>query len=104
KSNTLMLSTHVDVLAKASGQQDKVDLVSQVDFILHGVVTFPYTTYTDLKQINPASIHTCLSNSYMLQSKSYWVPAENYKYKTLEQAAIDLRKGLKNYVNAITQN
>src|SRR5699024_2128437 len=38
-----MFSTHVDVLAKVSNQYDNVDEISEMDFILHGVVTFPYT-------------------------------------------------------------
>ncbi|ASN04231.1 asparagine synthase-related protein [Virgibacillus necropolis] len=103
-SSNLILSTHVDMLARLSDQQDEIDLVSKADFILHSVVTFPYTSYTHLRQIEPATVHTIQRGSNQLQSKAYWTPEEKIVYESIDQASDDLRDGLQNYVNKITKS
>src|SRR5699024_9760420 len=50
-TNNTVLATHVDVLARITEEDDNLDEVSIVDFILHGVVTYPHTTYTNVFQI-----------------------------------------------------
>ncbi|MBU9723088.1 MULTISPECIES: hypothetical protein [Bacillaceae] len=99
-----MLSTHVDALAKTSRQIDRIDIVSQIDFILHGVVTFPYTTYTNLRQLFPASEHKILSKLKNIQSSAYWLPSDNVRYKSINKAAQDLRQGLQNYTEAVVKD
>lgn len=103
-SNNVMISTHVDALAHVSGQHDKKDIVSQVDFILHGVVTFPFTTYSNLKQLGPASVHTLQCREQQLQSEAYWMPKESSQYASIDEAAHDLRNGLQNYIGSITND
>lgn len=103
-STNIMLSTHVDALARVSGQYDKKDIVSQVDFILHGVITFPFTTYTNLKQLGPASVHTFQCREQQLQSEAYWMPKESIQYTSIDEAAHDLRNGLQNYISTITND
>ncbi|WNF37358.1 hypothetical protein RJD24_02535 [Bacillaceae bacterium IKA-2] len=102
-TSNMMLSTHVNALAQASGQHNKIDIVSQVDFILHGVVTFPFTTYTNLRQVAPAEVHSMLGDSKQSQSNAYWVPKEKFQYKSIDQAAMNLRDGLQNYIDAIVK-
>lgn len=102
-TNTI-ISTHVDVLAKVSEQLEEIDLVSFADFVLHGVITFPFTLYKNIYQINPASIYCIDQHSNSIQNIYYWEPKEEYKYKTINEAAIELRKSLKSYVNSITEN
>lgn len=99
---TLMLSTHLNALAQASNQQFNMDLVSKADFILHGIVTFPYTVYRDINQIPPSSIHFTKSPSHSLKSEYYWVPTEMKKSMPIGDAAENLRAALKSYVNNIT--
>jgi len=101
-SVNIQISTHVDVLARVSSQQDNIDMVSQIDFILHGVITYPYTTYKMIKQISPATEYSIADNSCELHSINYWVPEEKSDYKTLNQAAEELRNGLQNYIYKIT--
>lgn len=99
----MMLSTHIDVLAKVTHQQFNIDLVSKVDFILSGVVTYPYTVYSELFQIPPASIHYSRPGTAVLNSESYWIPAEPASYKSIEEAANDLREALETYVFKVTE-
>ena len=39
----LFLGTHVDAVAKKSGQKQNIDEVSVADFVLNGIVTYPHT-------------------------------------------------------------
>lgn len=101
-STNSIISTHVDVLARVSGQNKKLDIVSSADFILNGYITFPYTLYQGVYQVKPASIHYFTNKLNKVETKAYWEPKEEYKYKTINGAAKDLIKGLKRYVNNVT--
>lgn len=100
--SNMTLSTHVDVLAKNTEQSNNLDEVSIADFILHGIVTYPYTTYTNIFQVAPASEHSILRKSTELNSTSYWLPLEENGYKSINEAAHDLRNSLQSYINKIT--
>ena len=102
KYEDLILSTHIDAFAKVSGQINDIDIASQVDFILNGLITYPFTAYSSLHQIAPASIHTLPSNTYQMHHSQYWLPDESVQFASLDQAADELRQGLQNYVNSIT--
>jgi len=104
ENDNIMLSTHVDVLAHASGEQHLVDVVSKVDFILHGVVTYPYTVYKNIRQLQPASLHVVVGETSHLQTKDYWTPAEKYSYRTIDEAAHTLRRYIKDYVDIVVTN
>ncbi|WP_431065367.1 hypothetical protein [Methylotuvimicrobium sp.] len=102
KANVI-LSTHVDVLARISKQQRELDFISQVDFILHGLVTYPYTFYSNIRQIAPASIHTLIAESCIFKYSSYWLPKENHQSESIKETANYLRNSLQNYVNSIAE-
>ncbi|MFG6147468.1 hypothetical protein [Halobacillus sp. B23F22_1] len=102
-SSNRILSTHVDVLARVSGQEENFDKVSMVDFIIHGVVTFPYSLYENLRQVVPAAEHIVDENSLEMKSIPYWIPEENHIYESINIAAKDLRKSLMGYVHTITK-
>lgn len=96
--NNLMFSSHVDVLAKLTGKQDNIDRVSQIDFILNGIITYPYTTYRHIKQIDPATIHTVIGEAFSLKSKAYWIPKEVYQFNSINEAAKYIRHGIIDFV------
>lgn len=50
-SENVMVSSHSDALARSANQMNRIDLVSKIDFILHGVITYPYTVYKNVKQL-----------------------------------------------------
>ncbi|MFA0634750.1 hypothetical protein AB4549_18880 [Vibrio breoganii] len=95
------LSTHVDALAKACVKQDKFDQTSLADFTLNGVVTYPYTLYEGVIQQPPGSVIRS-ENKTDFKSEAYWKPQEITQYDNLNQAAIALRNGIKNYIDNIT--
>jgi len=105
EEGTLMLGTHVDALAKASQQSHRIDHVSLVDFVLNGVITFPHTMYKQIFQNQPASIHI-----FRLDDKAwstdifpYWQPLENNVYSNIDDAARELREGVEDYIDSVTE-
>ena len=101
----LAIGTHIDLVARVAGCDRVYDSVSIADFILHGVVTYPYTFYSAVKQLTPASVHrwTLNNESPSFQSRPYWQPLEVNPYRSLNDAAECLREGLQRYVNAATE-
>jgi hypothetical protein len=101
----LVIGTHVDAVAAASGRQTDLDEISIVDFILHDVVTFPYTAYREVRQLYPAAEHTYASAGEGRVEKSgprvYWEPAEWRAFARIGEAAEALRSGLRTHVDRI---
>ncbi|SEP76628.1 Asparagine synthetase B (glutamine-hydrolyzing) [Virgibacillus subterraneus] len=102
QKSSIMLSTHVDLLANVADQQANIDVISKVDFILHGVVTFPFTMYNAIRQIKPATEYSLISSTSEFQSNTYWLPEEKNMYQSIDKAADDLRNGIQKYVDLIT--
>lgn len=103
------LGTHTDALATLCRQQGMVDEVSIVDFVLHGVVTYPYTIYQEIFQCHPASEQAYLSSNGVGRIRPeapnvYWFPTEERRYKTISAAAMELREGVKGYLEHITNS
>jgi asparagine synthetase B (glutamine-hydrolysing) len=99
-NNELFIGTHIDALASACEKSNDFDHVSLADFIINDVVTYPYTSYTDIFQLPPASIINFMSGSQKI--KKYWQPNEVNNYKNIKEAAVDLREGVAGYVERIT--
>lgn len=118
----LCMGTHTDALAMVSSQESNIDPVSEVDFILFGAVTFPYTRYTRLRQLVPASIYVSSQNQIsqpkergsdgnpktesagiILNSEPYWQPLETIRYTSRAKAGRELREALRGYVLAVTE-
>lgn len=71
KSQKLFLSTHVDLLARVTQENNNIDQVSVADFLLNDVVTYPHTIYTNIWQQPPASI-VQLTMRGNAETRSYW--------------------------------
>lgn len=109
----LALGTHVDALAKACDTAEDYDEASLIDFILHGVVTFPYSTYRMVRQCHPASVHEFslgVSASVsgggdapaLVSCRPYWSPAESHAFSHLGEAAEAVRRGVAGYIERVT--
>ncbi len=103
QGDNLMLGTHVDALAKTSGQANLWDTASLADFILNDVVTYPHTVYQNISQTPPATI-TIEEAGGIRCTDTYWLPTEDNPYNNINEAAVALRKGVQDYVNKITEN
>ena len=102
----LVLGTHVDAVAAVSGKASAFDEASLADFILHDVVTYPYTAYRGVRQLTPAAEHdyTVLDGgrTQKLEPKVYWQPVERSAFGSIDEAAETLRSGLQEYVDRVT--
>jgi len=106
QDSVIMLGTHVDALAKAANQGYKLDPVSLVDFILNDVVTYPYTSYTKIRQCRPAAIHDIENTEkgfHSNKAEAYWQPQESNPYAGISEAAAALREGVQNFINRVTE-
>lgn len=92
----ITLGSHVDVVARIAGQEQKLDLTSLADFVLNHVVTYPYTCYREIRQAEAGTIHTYsdIASSRQKSTKTYWLPREETNYESLPAAAELLRQGL----------
>lgn len=104
KDLEVWLSSHVDALAKACGEQHELDEVSLADFILNSVVTFPFTVYKNINQLKPGIIYHWQSKEQNPTESIYWQPLEKFNFENIDQAAIQLRSGIQRYVNTISKN
>ncbi|GGA36311.1 asparagine synthase-related protein [Pelagibacterium lentulum] len=95
----LCIGTHIDTLAELSGRVGKPDPVSLVDFITYGSITFPYTAYTEIRQLPPASVSVFKNGCDDIKAQDiYWQPREQVHYGKIKDAAADLRTALSNCV------
>jgi asparagine synthetase B (glutamine-hydrolysing) len=95
RAGSLYLGTHVDALACASRCENEIDHTSVADFIMSGVVTFPYTTYVPMRQLDPATLYEWRSGDVEHPRLTcYWLPREDRPFGTLAEAAAELRDGL----------
>lgn len=98
----IFLGTHIDALARACHQESNLDNVALADFVLNHAVTFPYTIYKNIKQLYPSSIIE--ASAATLRQKYYWLPKEEGKFNSLNEAADYLRNGISGFVNEVTGN
>lgn len=102
--STKVIGTHVDMVARVAESEQNLDPVSIADFVLHDVITYPYTLYPSIKQMAPASHHYWeLDENARYRKEEYWLPRQMNQYRSIGEAADDLRHGLQAYVNAVTE-
>ncbi|MDY7219438.1 asparagine synthase-related protein [Denitrificimonas sp. JX-1] len=99
-----VLGTHVDAVAQVSEQEHAIDPVSVDDYILHGVVTYPHTMFTQIFQLEPATQYCWTFNrQHNLESwETYWEPKEYNPYRNMTEAAAAFRVGVLDHIERIT--
>lgn len=106
--NATILGTHVDAVATQAGRRTSYDAAGVADFVLHGIVTHPYTIYDGVTQLEPGAIHTFSgSNGRLMQNRptdTYWLPHEHTNFPTIRHAAEELRLAVRTYINRVTDN
>jgi hypothetical protein len=105
-ADELVLSSHVDVAARLSSRQHDLDMASIADFVMHGVVTYPFTAYSGVRQVKPACVSMfdlSVPGARLTEQRTYWMPTETRGFAHLGQAAEMLRHGLLDYVGRVTE-
>ena len=101
RSTSLVIGTHVDAVAEASGNAKHIDPVSVADYVFHGAITFPHTLYAPVIQLAPGSAHT-FTNKDHPDVLTYWSPTESQPFGSVEEAADELTAALQSYIAAVT--
>jgi len=100
--DSITVGSHVDMVAAATNEHKNIDRVSAADFILHDIITFPYTLYSSISQLSPGS-ETTYRSGHKKKVTSYWHPSEVYPY-SFEESTERLRNGLQNYISQFTKS
>ena len=101
QNDILVIGTHIDTIARINN--NSLDKVSIADFILHEVVTYPYTIYNGIKQLAPATIHNwnLETQKNKFSQTCYWLPREVKNIDNIDNIAKELNKSLNKYVNRV---
>lgn len=102
RASSLVIGTHVDAVADASGANKFTDTTSVADYVFHGAVTYPHTLYAPVLQLAPATRHT-FTDKDLPETVPYWVPVEGlHSYGSIEEAADALRRAMQDYISSVT--
>jgi hypothetical protein len=97
-SEAVIAGTHVDNVARLSKREKDIDEVSIADSILNKAVTFPYTSYKLVNQMNPATEYIIKAEEKAMEAEDYyWLPVEEPE-TDFEKAALNLRKNFRTVV------
>ncbi len=98
-----IIGSHVDVVARVAGLDGLYDPISGADFVMNGYVTYPFTFYTHIRQLEPGSIHEwAFHPSKNYKKINYWTPEEYYPYSDISKAGNAIREALKKYIYSVT--
>jgi hypothetical protein len=89
----LVFGTHPDAVAHAAGISHRVDLVSVADLVANLTCTFPFTAYDGVQQLDPGSVHELTRSRPAATARAYWLPREQNSFRSLHEAANELRRG-----------
>jgi hypothetical protein len=91
------LGTVIDPLAALAGRSMDFDRVSIGELLLHGHITFPYTTRLGISEANPASsIEVNFSPQGMsVRRQTFWQPREPERWDTRDHLAQELEHALR---------
>lgn len=97
----VVFSTDIDALAAALGIFDNIDHVSIVDYLMHESITYPFTFYDGLREVEYASCTSCFyrrNNVPEMVVRQYWRPTCFQKEVSdkIDDLAVELREGLRN--------
>ena len=100
----IVLGTHVDAVARAA-RSGEIDTVSLADFVLHSVITWPYTSYKYIRQCKPAAVHgyACTAGGAKpAGTNAYWEPADTPRFNSISEAANQLKEVVSGCIARVT--
>jgi len=100
------VGTHPDLVARVGGQAESLDLTSLGEFLNAGTPLFPNTSYTNVQELQPASVHgvACPDQAQRLTRVEYWSPPAEVRAGYNETALVEeLREILLTIIRARCQ-
>jgi hypothetical protein len=96
----LVIGTHLDAVARATGRGRDIDPVSAADLAINLTCTFPHTLYHGVEQYPPATARRFGPAGGWGEAHVYWRPVEGSAYGSPGQAAEALRSAVVQDVGA----
>lgn len=90
----LVLGTHVDAVAAAAGVADGIDPVSAADLLVNQTLTWPFTLYDGVRQVEPGAVRRFRAGAWDGGARTYWAPREETAFASPADAAAALREAL----------
>lgn len=100
----LGIGTHLESLAVATGQLDQIDLVSIGELFTHNYITFPFTTRTTIRELDPCSITKIDPSTNAIQTKILWEPSEPANFPTEAETRSALRSAMLSAGDDLSRN
>lgn len=85
--NELWFSSHVDVLAKSWPNENEIDAVSVADFLTFQTVTFPFTFYKNIFQVEPSSWKRVTADGFETLKDFTVKKLDVCRYSSIEESA-----------------
>jgi hypothetical protein len=99
---TTVLGSQPNLVAALAGSAADIDLESMADFIISSTGTYPYTLYRGVRQLPPGRVFQVEDGRLVSEdSLTYWLPFEEHRYESIEDAARTLRRSLMGNVERI---
>lgn len=99
------LGSLADIVANVTNQRNDIDLASVGEFIVFDQITFPYTTYRQVLEIEPATVHTWQHDVGEMRTKqeTYWRPVEPGVWPSLGEITDDLESAIRSAAQEISR-
>jgi hypothetical protein len=105
RKDTLCVGTNADIVADVAGHRTEIDLVSVGEFLVFDQISFPFTTYKQTTEIEPASINEwrCHDSGIQASSHIYWVPGEPKTWLGRAEISADLESALRKAAEEVSR-
>lgn len=94
----LVVGTHVDTVARASGRAGDVDPISVADLVANLTCTHPHTLYDGVRQLTAGTERRFGADGWADEGRVYWAPTEEPRFHGLADAAAALRQGFREHL------
>lgn len=103
--STMCIGTNADIVANVSGHSSEIDLVSVGEFLVFDQITFPFTSYKCLTELEPASLNEWRIGSQEIHSSSrvYWQPREPKTWASRAENARNLESALRTAAEEVSR-
>lgn len=105
KPNTVCVGTNADIVADVTGHRTGIDLVSVGEFLVFDQISFPFTTYQQIREIEPASINEWRLHDSGIKSSCqiYWLPSEPNTWPGHTEVSADLESALESAAEEVSR-
>lgn len=97
EKESLCVGTNADIVAEVAGHLGNIDFVSVGEFLVYDQISFPFTTYRQLTELEPATVYewNCSGQAIQTSGRVYWEPREPEVWPGRNEIASELESALR---------